>query len=187
MNTHEVLKEVITEKTQETFYIHSGITSSGVDQLIAFTRAEKNPINLDGDGERFMSLEQYETWRQKGRTIYTLTDSVDKESNLCGIFWAGQKELPQRTDYTESLDPKFYQHTYAFRLYGSARGKGLSHAVLSFCMGDYVSRLTLPVGAWLEVSGLNPPALRMDQKMGYRVVSGLNDKGRLIMARRYPA
>ncbi|MBI2597457.1 hypothetical protein HYW41_04835 [Candidatus Daviesbacteria bacterium] len=132
-----------------------------------------------------MSLEQYEAWGQKGRTTYVLTDSVDDAGDLCGIFWAGQKELPHRTDYTESLDPKFYQHTYAFRLYGPARGKGLSHAVLTVCMGDYVSRLTLPVGAWLEVNGLNPPALRMDQKMGYRVVSGLNDQGQLILARRY--
>lgn len=120
MSTHEAPKEVTSEQSRETFYIHSGITSSQVDQLIAFTRAETDPIKLDGDEQRFMSLEQYETWGQKGRTIYTLTDSTDKGGNLCGIFWAGQKELPHRTDYTEPLDSEFYQHTYAFRLYGPA-------------------------------------------------------------------
>lgn len=52
-------------------------------------------------------------------------------------------------------------------------------------MGDYVGKRVLPVGAWLEVSGLNPPALRMDQKMGYRVVSGLDNGNRLIMAKEY--
>lgn len=185
MSTPEIIKQVVAERSKESFYIHSGITPDQVDQLIAFTRAETDPIKLDGDEERFMSQQQYEIWRQKGRTIYTLTDTEDNKGNLRGIFWVGQKELPQRTDYTESLNPKFYQHTYAFRLYDSARGKGLSHIILNICMNDYVSRLTLPVGAWLEVSGLNPPALRMDQKMGYKIVSGLNNQGRLILARRY--
>ncbi len=184
MNTHEIVK-VVVEQSQESFYIHSGLTSRHVDSLIAFTRIETDPIKLDGDEYRFMSLEQYETWKQKGRAVYALTDRVDEDGNLYGIFWAGQKELPQRTDYTEYLDPKFYQHTYAFRLYGSARGKGLSHPILTICMDDYVSRLKLPVGAWLEVSGVNPAALRMDQKMGYKIVSGLNDQGRLILARTY--
>ncbi|MBI2018105.1 hypothetical protein HYS96_00180 [Candidatus Daviesbacteria bacterium] len=121
MNTHEVLKEVIAEQTQESFYIHFGITLHQVNQLIIFTQIEKDPINLDGDEGRFMSPEKYEIWRQKGRTIYALTDRVDENGNLCGIFWIGQKELPQRTDYTESLDPRFYQHTYY--IFDTCQGK----------------------------------------------------------------
>lgn len=185
MSTHELVKVVIAEQSQESFYIHSGLTPNQVDQLIAFTRAEADLIKLDGDEQRFMSLGQYEVWRQKDRTVYSLTDSADKEGNLFGIFWAGQKSLPQRNDYTEFLDPEFYRYTYAFRLYGLVRGKGISHTVLTICMDDYLGRLTLPVGFWLEVGGVNPAALRMDQKMGYKVVSGLNDQGRLILARKY--
>lgn len=152
-----------------------------------FTRGETNPIKLDGDEYRFMSLEQFNIWKIKGRSIYVVTDRFEDDGNLLGIFWAGQKELPQRTDYTECLDPAFYRHTYAFRLYGAARGQGISHAVLSVCMGDYIGKCVLPAGSWLEVSGLNPPALKMDQKMGYRVVTGLNDQGRLIVVRSFLA
>lgn len=185
MNTYEILREVIARDTQQVFYIQFGLTQKHVNQLIMFTQAETDEIKLDGDEKRFMSLEQYAVWRQKGRAIYTLIDSIEEGGNLCGIFWAGQKDLPQRSDYTENLDREFYRHTYAFRLYGSARGHGLSHLVLSVCMNDYVGRLNLPIGAWLEVSGLNASALRMDQKMGYRVVSGLNNRGRLVLAREY--
>ncbi len=185
MNTHEALKEVRAKSAEEYFYIHPGITQDQVRQLIAITEAEKDPISLDGDEQRFTSLELYKAWKQKNRSIYALTDSLNNEGDLYGIFWAGKKTLPDRTDYLESLDPNFYQHTYAFRLYGAARGKGLSHPVLSFCMGNYIGNQTLPIGAWLEVSGLNQAALRMDQRMGYRVVSGVNEEGRLIMAREY--
>lgn len=86
--------EIISKQTQEYFYIHYGITLNQVDQLIAFTQAEKDQISLDGDENRFMSPEQYECWKQKGRAIYAITDRADKDGKLCGIFWAGQKELP---------------------------------------------------------------------------------------------
>ncbi len=185
MNTLEVVKEVVAEQSREVFYIHRGITLNQVDQLIAFTQAEIDQVKLDGDGQRFMSRQQYEVWKRKRRMVYSLTDCARENGNFCGIFWAGQKELPPRTDYLETLDPKFYQHTYAFRLYGCARGQGLSHIILSTCMGDYISRLVLPLGSWLEVSGSNPAALHMDQKMGYRIVSGLNEQGRLVLARIY--
>lgn len=184
MNNSEILRVVTSERSGEAFYIHYGLTPKQIRELIAYTRVETDPIKLDGDNNRFMSLEQYEVWKQKERIVYALTNSED-EGVLMGIFWAGRKELPVRVDYTEYLDPQFYQHTYAFRLYGSARGKGLSHAVLESCMADYTRKFTLPLGSWLEVNGSNPAALRMDQKMGYRVVSGLNDRGMQILARTY--
>jgi hypothetical protein len=185
MNTLEAIREVFAERSQAFFYIHSDLTPNQVKRLIAFTQAEDDPIKLDGDEGRFMSLEQYLAWRQKGRTIYALTDNAGREGNLAGIFWAGQKPLPVRNDYTTPLNPELYTYTYAFRLYGPARGIGISQTVLKTCIDDYVERLTLPTGFWLEVSGLNPAALHMDQKMGYKIASGLNDQNRLVLARSY--
>lgn len=193
-----MLKEV-TAKSGQSFYIHRGILPNQVAELIGMTVIEKDPIKLDGDENRFKSRAQYNAWRQKGRAIYTLTDDVAGEGVLSGIFWAGVKHLPQRDDYAlipgsefhwnvvTQRNPEFYRQTYAFRLYGQARGDGLSHPVLTACLDDYLSRLDKPVGFWLEVSGVNPAALRMDQKQGYEIVSGLNSEGRLVMARSYQA
>ncbi len=183
MNRFEVA--IRPEGVNESFYIHPAITSSQIEQLIAFTQSETDPVKLGRDGQRFMSREQYEEWSKKGRTIYTLTDNIDAEGRLKGIFWAGEKELPDRADYSESLDPNFYRHTYAFRLYDSARGKGISHSVLSTCIDEYVSKLSLPVGFWLETSGANEVAIHMDEKQGFRVVSGKNDQGLVTLVREY--
>lgn len=170
---------------------------SQVAELIVMTTLEKDPVKLDGDENRFKSMNQYKDWRQKGRSIYTLTPDPKGEGPLNGIFWAGEKLLPHRDDYVMPAgselhwnmitmrNPEHYRQTYAFRLYGAARGDGLSHSVLSACLEDYVGRLQKPVGFWLEVSGVNPPALRMDQKQGYEIVTGLNPEGRLVMARSY--
>lgn len=181
----EFSKAIASNQSKELFFIHYGLTAKQLEQLIKFTNIEKDPINLDGDEERFKTLELYQIWRRKSRTIYSLSDRVGEDGNLGGIFWAGEKKLPDRDDYLEILDPEFYRYTYAFRLYDSARGKGLSYPVLSVCMDKYLNGLTLPLGFWLEVSGLNPPALRMDQKMGFKIVSGLNNQNRLILARKY--
>ncbi len=173
------------EGANESFYIHPGITPRQVEQLIAFTQSETDPIKLGRDGQRFMSQEQYQEWANKGRTVYTLTDNGDSEGNLRGIFWAGEKPRPNRLDYREPLDPDLYRYTYAFRLYDSARGKGISYPVLSACIDEYVATLPLPAGFWLETNGANDVAIHMDQKQGFKVVSGIGNQGLVILAREY--
>lgn len=164
------------------FYIHTGITPKQIRQLIAFTKAEKGPMTRDK--KRFMSKDQYEKWADKGRTIYTVTDSRLKDGNLRGIFWMGEKLLPERPDYKEYIDPNFYRYTFALRLYGPARGKGLSQLVLDECVRRFISNLTLPIGVWLETDKENAISLRMAQKEGARIVSGF-DQSHVILVKEY--
>lgn len=176
------MKELIAKNSQEPFYIHRGLIPKHEDQLIVYTQSETDPVNLDNDQDRFMTREKLEIWKRKGRTVYVLTDRFDEDGDLRGIFWAGEMLLPEREDYTEPLDRETYRYTYAVRLYGSAKGEGLSHEFLSECIGDYRSGLTRPGGFWVEVNVLNPRALHMDQKMGLKIVSPPDDKGQIVLA-----
>lgn len=182
MTQIETFRSKAPESDSELFILQQGIEESQIADLILYTQQEVDPIKLDGDEYRFMTREQYDEWRRKGREIYTLNTP---KGTLRGIFWAGKKPLPDRDDYTVVLNPDDYQHTYAFRLYDSARGKGISHNVLQTCMTDYLHRFQTPIGFWLEVSGLNPAALHMDQKMEFKIASGKNNEGRLILINTY--
>lgn len=174
--------KITSEKSQETFFIHEGITQEQIDQLVAFTKLEND---LTRDIDRFGSRGLYEKWVEKGRTIYSITDREEDNGDLKGMFWIGEKPLPERLDYTETLDPNFYRFTYAIRVYDSARGKSLSQTVIDNCISEFLFGKTLPVGVWLETNKDNAISIHMLKKQGARIVSGPDRNNRIILVKEY--
>ena len=99
-------------------FIQQGILDCQIDQLIEYSNTDPDIKKNTTDPVRFKNRDLFNEWLKKGRIIYSLTD---KNKNLLGVIWFGQKDPPIK------LKANF---TFAIRIYGSARGQGLSQIFL---------------------------------------------------------
>ena len=151
------------------FEIKKGILDRQIDQLIEYSLNDESVGKFTSDRERFKNRQAFEEWQQKGREIFTLNNY---NNDLVGIIWLGLKELPQK-NYLIKIDPKKYQKSFAIRIYGEARGKGLALGFMKSCL--------ITDGVWLEVSDDNLAAKALYSKFGFKQVSRVDENGKIIM------
>jgi ribosomal protein S18 acetylase RimI-like enzyme len=157
--------------------IKEGLTDKQIDQLIEHTVNDDAILKLTHDSGRFTSFEQFQQWSQKPHKIYTLTNN---NGDLLGIVWFDQSAIPE-VEFTEEFDAAKYQYTFAIRLYGEARGKGLSEKFFNECLDMYKKSdnyINLSAkGLWLATNSQNVPAISLYKKLGFKIVSDINEKG----------
>jgi len=146
-------------------FVQQGILDHQISQLIEYSHHDPNVKKFTSDPKRFADKASFYQWQQQGRIIYTLTDS---SKNLLGIIWFGQKDPPLKT-----IKANF---TFAIRIYGMARGQGLSQKFMKITFDDLLknqkdSHIT---GFWLETSSENFAAIHTYQKFGFKVVDKVN-------------
>jgi ribosomal protein S18 acetylase RimI-like enzyme len=130
-----------------------GLSEKNIDQLIAFTNSDNDVQKNTSDLKRFANRELWKKWKEKGRKIYAM---VDENDDLMGITWFG---------------PESDGFTFAIRIYGNARGKGLSENFLRKTMEDFMKEPEY-INAqnkswWLETSKDNLPAIKIYEKLGF--------------------
>jgi ribosomal protein S18 acetylase RimI-like enzyme len=150
--------------------IKSGLSEKNIEQLIEYANNDETVKKFTSDERRFKDKESYLNWLQKGRKIYSL---VDKKGNLMGITWFGAEG--------EGF-------TFALRIYGEARGKGLGYGFLRETMNDYM-KLDEYQNAenrewWLETSENNIAAIKIYEKLGFELEKEGEGRGKLIYRRR---
>jgi RimJ/RimL family protein N-acetyltransferase len=150
-------------------FIQQGIIDCQIDQLIKYSNTDSQIKKFTSDPTRFKNHQSFKDWLNKGRLIYTL---VDKNNNLFGITWFGKKTPPIK------LDADF---TFALRLYGSARGQGLSTKFVKTVLQDLIKNKKEIIKLWLEVSTDNLPALHTYKKIGFKKIKKLNNKFIMIL------
>lgn len=160
-----------------------GITDFQRNQLISYTWNDPDIRRFTSDAERFSSLKAFDEWRKKRRKIYVLTNEEDE---LLGITWFGEEQIP--VDYkVDDVDYKEYGITFAVRVYGEARGRGLTNQFMEDTFNLFESRREYQdiqnKGVWLEVSAGNAVAIRAYERFGFRPVDGSDKKGKIIMVR----
>lgn len=148
---------------------NKGINDKQIDQLIEYSQRDENIGKFTSDKERFKNREAFEEWTKKKRTVFTLSDTL---GNLLGIIWLGPKPLPTRK-YQTKVDSGKYQTSFAIRIYGEARGKGLAL--------DFMKRSIDTEGIWLEVSEENIAAKSLYSKFGFCQVSQPDENNKIIM------
>ena len=158
-------------KINQDVFIQQGILDCQIDQLIEYSSTDPEVKKFTSDPKRFADKKSFFAWQQQGRIIYTL---VDNYKNLLGIIWFGQKDSPLK-----NLSANF---TFAIRIYGSARGQGLSQDFMKTAFADLQknhqdSQIT---GFWLETHQDNLSAIHVYQKFGFKIVGQENQS--LIMA-----
>jgi hypothetical protein len=139
-----------------------GIEDKQIDQLIEYSLTDEAVGKFTHDKERFGSREAFDEWLKKGREITVMTNN---NGDLLGIFWDGTKEMP-------SGDKK-YNKTFGIRIYGEARGKGLSLGFMQKCIKEK--------GYWLETNDKNVVAKKLYAKFGFKQVGGPDEKDEIVM------
>lgn len=157
-----------------------GITEKQISQLIHYSRTDQ-AVQTTSDPKRFKDHESINTWLQKGRSIYTMTN-VD--GDLLGIVWFGGKEMPEGTAIAQEYQDNCGV-TFAIRIYGQARGKHLARPLTGITFKDYIQTdefNAIPKKHfWLETHADNTPAVTAYEKFGFKHVTRPDDHGRILM------
>jgi ribosomal protein S18 acetylase RimI-like enzyme len=158
-------------KIGQDIFIQQGILDCQIDQLIEYSHTDSNVKKFTSDSTRFADKNSFYQWQQQGRIIYTLTDD---HKNLLGIVWFGHKDPPINTPAN---------FTFAIRIYGPARGQGLSQEFMKVTFTDLLknqkdSKIT---GFWLETSSDNFTAIHTYEKFGFKTVEQQDDKNIMVL------
>lgn len=159
-------------KIGQDVFIQQGILDCQIDQLIEYSHTDSETKKFTSDQTRFADKKSFLTWQQQGRIIYTL---IDYQQNLLGIIWFGQKDPP--------IDIKA-NFTFAIRIYGSARGQGLSQEFIQTAFKDLLGnqKESYITGFWLETSVDNSSAIHVYQKFGFKTVSLIDGKNLMLFS-----
>ena len=159
-------------KIGQDVFIHQGILDGQIEQLIEYSQNDSGVKKFTSDALRFANRKSFHNWQEKGRIIYTLSDS---QKNLLGIIWFGQKEAPLK-----DIKANF---TFAIRIYASARGRGLSSEFMEIVFKDLFKNQTESkiTGLWLQVSSDNLAAVHSYQKAGFKTAANLGYDNKIIM------
>lgn len=162
--------------------IHEGITKQQLEELINYSNTDGELKLTTSDAKRFKDKSAFEIWLRKGRKIYTMTNP---EGKLLGIIWYGKKPVPKDKAYITSFDHGIYGITFAIRIYGNARGKGLAKEFIIYAWKLYKATKDYlesnAKGIWLEVKEDNLRAIGSYGRFGFTKVSSPDIKGRIIM------
>ena len=147
-------------------FVQQGIIDCQIDQLIEYSHTDPDVKKFTSDPTRFQNRTAFNKWLEQGRIIYTL---IDKQNNLLGIIWFGQKEPPIQ------MDANF---TFAIRIFGPARGQSLSQIFIKTAFIDLLknqikSKIT---GFWLETSVDNFAAIHVYEKFGFQKIAQKENK-----------
>jgi len=147
-------------KIGQDIFVQQGILDYQITQLIDYSQTDLDIQKFTSDPKRFATKEAFFQWQQQGRIIYTL---IDSHQNLLGIIWFGQKDPPI------DIPANF---TFAIRIYGPARGQGLSQEFMKIAFADLRKNQTDShiAGFWLETHSDNSSAIHVYQKFGFKTV-----------------
>lgn len=165
----------------DTFFFKKGITDSQIDQLIQYAQTDEGVKNFTSDPKRFANKESFNAWKKPDAQFYTL---VDEDNTLMGIIWFEGMELPEfklpKNIEVSAIDPNDYDTTFAIRLYGRARGQGLSTPFTQKALDDF--KLNFPeADIWLATSADNLPAISSYKKSGFIELGMRKDGQKLLM------
>ncbi len=165
----------------EKVYIKEGITKKQIQQLINYSNTDELIQETTKDRDRFGTIENFNSWLKKDRTVFVLTDVKD---NLLGILWFGRKTLPKK-NYILPMNKGNFGITFAVRIYKPARGKGLSKHFMDKAFEKYKNLLeytqNVQKDIWLETNKNNLAAIRAYERYGFKVVTSPDEDNRVIM------
>ncbi|HLC88100.1 MAG TPA: GNAT family protein [Patescibacteria group bacterium] len=163
------------ELTQE-YKIKKGLSEKQIDQLIEFA-ANDEGLKYTSDPKRFKSHESFDEFSKEILAYYTLTNETD---DLLGIIWFHDLDL-----YLNREKPSEYGISFAIRLYGEARGKGLALPFTEEVMADFKETEEYKnhphKKIWLSVSPENEAAVKLYRKLGFKDLEINKEYHKLLM------
>lgn len=152
------------------FEVKEGITDKQIDQLIEYSANDESVAKFTSDRERFKNRKAFDEWQNQGREIFTLNN---KSGDLMGIIWLGPKAIPE-AEWKGKIDKDKYKLSFAIRIYGEARGKGLAIDFMKECLKNKKN-------IWLATSDDNFAAKALYSKFGFRQISEISENNKIVM------
>jgi len=154
-----------------TYKVINFLSDDNVEKLIKYSNSDAQIKKFTSDGKRFKNKLSFNEWLKKGRKVYCL---VDKQNDLMGICWFGRKGNG---------------FTLALRIYGQARGRGLGYWFLKEAMANFMNEdeylKSTKKDWWLESSEYNIAAIKIYEKLGFKLSEKGTKTGKLIYRRRH--
>lgn len=147
--------------------IETTITEEQIGELIQHSNNDPEVIKNTSDSRRFKDREAFDAWLQSEPSLYILTNETNK---LLGLAWVQKMPCP--------IDKPEFDTTGAIRLYGEARGKGLS-----FWFFDEALKRYGDSNYWFRTSSNNVSAIKTYERMKFRIVSTPDNENKIILVR----
>lgn len=147
--------------------IDKSLTEDQIEELIRHSSNDPEVVKNTSDSRRFKDREAYDKWLQSNPSVYVLTNESNK---LLGIVWVQKMG--------NSLVGNEFDTTFAIRLYGEARGKGLSSWFIDEAFKKYGE-----ANYWLRTSSDNVTAIKTYERLGFKTVSSPDAENKIIMTR----
>jgi ribosomal protein S18 acetylase RimI-like enzyme len=165
----------MAENTLNRFQIVHELTDEHIRQLVAYTKEDTDIRTFTRDDSRFANEEMVKQFTEHA-ALYILTNG----KNLCGIIWFSPKALPDKL-YIKDFEKALYTTTFAIRLYGEAKGKGLAFPFMEEAFLRFQAKDTDKQHMWLQTRAENNHAIYLYKKFGFQQVSQADDENRIIM------
>lgn len=154
-------------------WISTELSQKTEEQLIVFSQGDELIKAQTHDAVRFVSSPAIQEWL-KGRELIVLESEL---GDLFGIVWLGQKSSP--------TVPAEYTLTFAIRLYGAARGKGLATSFLKMAFQELKKtalwQKNYGAKIWLATKAFNKSAVETYKALGFQQFTEPNAEQEIVM------
>ena len=160
--------------------VRKGIATNHIDKLIYYSSNDDLVLKFTHDNKRYKDLKSFNK-EKNNRFYYSL---VGKNNELAGIIWFSKKPIPKNKFIVE-FNTRDYGITFALRVYGKFRGKGLSYPFLQEAIRRYKKTKSFKENKankfWVSTSFDNFAAISTYIKCGFVKASKKDSKAKIIM------
>jgi len=167
------------DSTLNPYLVKKGLSDKQIDQLINYAATDEG-LKFTSDPKRFKDKESFTEFSKEILAYYTLTNDDD---DLLGIIWFHDLPIPIASEARQSHAE--YGISFAIRLYGEARGKGLALPFTEEVIADFKETKEYQnhphKKIWLSVSPENEPAVALYHKLGFKDLKIDEEHHKLLM------
>ena len=157
------------------FKITNSLSDEHINQLVVYSKEDPDVLQFTRDAKRFVTHEATKQFTDEA-DMYALLDN----DMVVGIIWFSSKPLPNK-QFTKIFDQNKYDTTFAIRLYGEAKGKGLSLPFMKEAFTRFAEEKEKSMGIWLQTRAENVRAIHLYEKFGFKQISDSDTEGCIIM------